>query len=601
MPTPALYINEFSSGLYTQRSPLVTPTTSVGLSTMVRSDVLVDGSNVEMSNRSTIIRRYGFSKYCTTLMPDFPRNFHSFRNTSGAIKLLVDGPNEVDVFTTNTVILLFTKSGGAGTTRFQTVANDVFMCDGVDNKRYNGTALTAWGITAPATAPTISMGAGALTPLKGYRYCYTYRDDTAQHESTASPFSPNTFSQTGKNFTLQGAMSTDPRVSSIVIYRILDGGSVYYRLASVTNTGSGTWTYVDSSTDDALNNFITAPVNHANDPPPSGANNIIFHMGRLWLSVGNALYFAGGPDTIVGSGVETFPPANKFTVPSTITAMISVSSGLLVFTDTDCYIVRGNDAGSFYIQPWMMNFGVETQDCVASDGDLAFIYTSRRQLFSINTSLDEIGFAVGDLLLTGFDPTKTFLTLHRSGTDAALFVSNGVDSYFRYQINKDSWSPLARPVGGVGCLKSVQVAKADYRLLLGRASGANSYILNRNLATNADDGSTFTASATIGTLVVAPLGSTESIEAISVERMPTGSDATVSVLANEVSGTFTPVPNPENEPPLYPRGTSIVSKRHYLKAAQKPIPQKIRHLQVKIEFPSENQPNELIGFALIKP
>jgi hypothetical protein len=602
MPTPALYINEFTSGLYTQRSPLVTPTTSIGLSTVVRMDVLADGLNTEMTNRSTIGRRPGYSRYCSAAFgaSDYPLNFHSFRNLSGAVKLLVDTPNRVNVFTPTAQSLLFLKTPGSSRTRFCTVANSVFMVNGVDTKRYDGTNLSDIGIDAPALAPTITIIGGSLSPIKGYKWCYAYRDDNAQHEGTASPFSASTLGQTNKNFTLQGPMSTDPRVTSIVIYRILDGGSIYYKVASVTNTGSGNWTYTDSSTDDQINNFIAAQINHANDPPPDEASNIIFHMGRLWLAVGNAIYFAGGPDTLVGSGLEAWPPANRFTVPGAITAMVSVSSGLLVFTDSDTYIVRGNDSNSFYIQPYMLNFGVETQDCVDADGDLVFVYTTRRQLFSINTQLDEVGFAIGDQLLAHFDPVSSYVALHRSGTDAGLFISNGSGSVYRYQINKDSWSPVQAPVGGMNCIKSVRVAASDYRLLAGRSTGSG-YILFRDLTSAQDEGQNFAGYATIGTIVVAPLAETVDIEGVVIERMPAGSDPVVSVLVNEVGGTFVPLPKPVNDPPLQKASTSLVAKRHYLKAAQTPLTQKTRHLQVKIAFAAENAQNELIGFALMKP
>jgi hypothetical protein len=94
MQKPILYINEFGSGLYTQRSPLVTPTSSQGLSTIVRTDVLTDGQNIELSNNGTLVRRPGLTRYCSVAFgaSDYPLNWHTFRNNSGTIKLMVDGP-----------------------------------------------------------------------------------------------------------------------------------------------------------------------------------------------------------------------------------------------------------------------------------------------------------------------------------------------------------------------------------------------------------------------------------------------------------------------------------------------------------------------------
>jgi hypothetical protein len=138
----------------------------------------------------------------------------------------------------------------------------------------------------------------------------------------------------------------------------------------------------------------------------------------------------------------------------------------------------------------------------------------------------------------------------------------------------------------------------DYRLLFGRASGSG-YIWYRNTTLWQDDTSSYSAYATIGTLVIAPLGSTTPLGAVLIERVATGSDAVISVLLNEISGTFTALPNPVSDPPLLSASTTVISKRHYLKFAAKPLPEGVRHLQVKITFAAENAKNELLGFALL--
>jgi hypothetical protein len=277
--------------------------------------------------------------------------------------------------------------------------------------------------------------------------------------------------------------------------------------------------------------------------------------------------------------------------------MISTSAGLLVFTHSDAYIVRGSDSSSFYSQLWQANFGVASQNCVASDGDLVFLYTSVRQLFSISNVLDEIGFPIGDQLKSNFDPTSVYLTIHRSGSDSGLFISNGTTTVYRYNIAKDAWSPAAA-FSNVKAIKSIAVADGDYRLLLGRFTDFG-YIFYRDLTNWQDDSSSFSAYATIGTIVLAPLGSTVNLGAVAIERKSFGSDPTVSVLLNEISGSFTSLLNPVSDPPLLPASSTVVAKRHYLKGAASPLPQLVRHLQAKITFTSENAKNELLGFALL--
>jgi len=597
MPSPALYINEFLSGLYTQRSPLVTPTTSQGLSTVVRTDSLIGGANAELSNEGTLVRSPGYSRYCAAQFAagEWPLTFFGFRNLTGTIRTLVDTQQGVYQFTNTSRSSVFAKSTTKQTS-FQGVGNLLYFCDGTSLKKWDGTTVTNWGTATPVSAPTLSFGAGPLSPKTGYRYVIAYRTSSG-HVSTASPISASTGPLTNQQITLAFAASSDSQVTATEIYRTLDGGSNYYFVASVSATSTS---YVDTAADADLNNQIIAPQNHQNDPPPAGASNVCYWRGRLWLAVGNKVYFAGGPDITNGSPEEGWPPANVFVFPDEVTGFAPNNSGLLLFTDSDSYVILGTDSSSFYVQPWQSNFGVANQNCIAQDGDLIFVYTTRRQLFSISDNLEEIGFAIGDKLAANFTPASTYLALHRNGTDSGLWISNGSTSSYRYLITKDSWSTERPVVGGIGALATVQVSAGNYQLLAGRATGSG-FILYRDLTNFLDDGVAYECYGDIGQVVVAPLGATTLLDSVSVERMPVGSPATVSVMLQEINGTFVELPNPVSDPPLLRASTTIISQRHYLKAAQTPLPQQVRHLRVRVAFPAENAKNELLGLALLKP
>jgi len=120
-------------------------------------------------------------------------------------------------------------------------------------------------------------------------------------------------------------------------------------------------------------------------------------MGRFFIASGNKLYFSGGPDITNGVPEECFPPANVFTLPDKVTCLKSLSIGLAVWTTADSYIVIGEDTVSFTLRPWQKNFGVPSQNAVAQDGDLLYIYTSQGQLFEIGQTPEEIGFAAAKL------------------------------------------------------------------------------------------------------------------------------------------------------------------------------------------------------------
>src|SRR5581483_2168213 len=86
----SIYINRFTTGLYTQRSPLVPPVSIVGVNQIPRRDAFIDGLNVELTNAMTVIRRPGFSKYSTQALSggEIVRSFFGFRNNSGTNRVM---------------------------------------------------------------------------------------------------------------------------------------------------------------------------------------------------------------------------------------------------------------------------------------------------------------------------------------------------------------------------------------------------------------------------------------------------------------------------------------------------------------------------------
>jgi hypothetical protein len=590
-----LYLNRWLTGLVTQRSPLFTPISAMGLQMISRQDALWDGLNSELSPVMTPVRRAGYGTYCSSAFgsSDYPLQFHSFKNLSGTIKTLADCPTKVVSFTTSAQTTVFSKSGSAQG-MFTDVGDMMYYCDGTDAdlKKWNQTTVSGWGIAKSVTAPTLSFGAGSLSPLSGYTYCYCYVNSSTGHVSTASPRSASTGPQTSKNITVGYSTSADAQVDKIWIFRNNDGGSVFYFLAEINNTGS---TYTDSTPDSGLNNDIVAPLT-GNDPPPTGMRLALFHEGRMWGVVGNKVYWGSGPDVTTGVGEESWYLPNVFKFPGAVTALASTSVGLIVFTSADAFIITGSSLADFDHGLWQKNFGVASQNCVAQDGDTLFVFTSRGQLFEISGGLEEIGQPIR-AKLQAFTPGNVYLALHRSGEDEGLFVSDGSTNVYRYSIAFSCWCPVAQPVGGVRCIQSIETSTAVYSLMAGRTSGSGK-ILSRTPGTFLDDGSTYSGFFTVGSLVLAPPRKTAKVSSVLMEVMPVGTYPTVAVLLDEISGSFTTLPNPVADPWRKGASSTVLMKRHDLQAATTPLPMEVRHMQVKVSFASENAKNEVLGMGI---
>src|ERR1035441_8831434 len=183
-----VYIPSWHSGLNTNRNPIYTPLSAMGLQMVSRYDTLADGQNVELSNAATIVRRPGFPKYCMAQLgaSSYPLAFSSFKNNNGVIKLLVDAPDKVYTFDTAALTPVYTK-GSTAQTSFQKVGDMVYMVNGTDAKMWDGTTVAPIGVTAPVSAPTLAFVAnGALNPQSGYQYVFSGKSASG-HVSTASP------------------------------------------------------------------------------------------------------------------------------------------------------------------------------------------------------------------------------------------------------------------------------------------------------------------------------------------------------------------------------------------------------------------------------
>jgi hypothetical protein len=587
-----IYISRWQLGLNDQRSPLFTPMSAMGLQMISRMDALWTGQNADISHEMTLVRRAGFPRYCSSNLSSTPLLMYGYKDVNGNIKKAVDTTTAVSWFDSGSITALFTKT----TTQrgsFLKVGSTLYYCNGTDTFQCSNGVLSKWGIDAPVTAPTIGMLTGALSPKSGYKWVFVYKRSATGHVSSASPVSANSLAQTNKQFTLSGTGSTHADEDQIEIYRTEDGGANYYLLVTIANTAH--WTYTDNTADDGLNTDIMAPMAGINDPPPAGISLVCMYLGRVWVAVDNLLYCGAGPDSTNGIPEECFPPANVWKLPGKITAFAPTTNGLVVFLEDDAYVVLGSDLASFKPKIWQRNFGVKSQCCVAQDGDLLYIYTSKKQLFELSDSLSEVGFPI-QRRLGAFDPTNVSLALYRSGADEGLFISNGVDIIYRYSVAMGSWSTPYTPVGGAGILASIEVATSDYRLLMGRADGA---ILTRDTAQFNDDGATYPAWAVVGSIIVAPPRQVAVVNSVLLETMPVGTYPTVSVLMNEVSGNFVTLPNPVPDPPQLPPSKSVKMMRHDLLANQAAMPLYARHLQVKIAWPAEDARNELLTLGIV--
>lgn len=486
--------------------------------------------------------------------------------------------------------------------------------------------VTIGGTTADNTVTWRNLGIGKQSVFSGYFYVYVYSTQAPTvsggyyHCSSASPTSFNTGVVFGTYApVISGAFSTNTDVGSVDIYRTRDGGSfLEYAGSVVNNTGGGTWTFTDNVIDSALDASLVVPVGATllSDPPPgqTGTHSpaadaisyITYWQGRLWGASRNKVFFTPGPDIDNGDPNACWPPANVFSFPGPVIALTSVSQGLLVWLPSAVkFITGGPETLSFYDTDLLDNFGISSPNCVSKDGDTVRVLTTQGQIWRLDTqSKTEESNFIGDII-QGFSETNSYLTTHRNGLDNGAFISNGSDTVMRMGLNTEAWSPQYKPVNGIKALRSVETSIGNYTLCAARATAAG-FILGRDLTSFQDEGQVYSKCfVTIGSIVLSPpLTELVPVYYVAGYFAPVGTIPTVSVLANEITGTsgpgFVVIPEPQDEPNYGATASvTILAKQWNLYVIQSMKNSLLmHHLQVRFDFPQEAAANTIYGMAL---
>src|SRR5689334_7960169 len=114
MPTktyPPIVLGFFARGLNTNRQPLFSALTGVGLQVVQFKDYLVDGINVECTDRFTLQRAPGFVKYCSAQLAvsEFVKQFYDTRDLNGNVYTLADTNQNLYKVTTSALTSILTK------------------------------------------------------------------------------------------------------------------------------------------------------------------------------------------------------------------------------------------------------------------------------------------------------------------------------------------------------------------------------------------------------------------------------------------------------------------------------------------------------------
>lgn len=494
-----------------------------------------------------------------------------------------------------------------------------------NNARGGTTTDTSYTWTNAGPAQQLSAGT--------YQYSYSYHciDGSV---TTAAPLSYIVNPVIGIAGLYKGWLEFNiPNISqidAIWLWRTAGGQQTLVFLDSIQRPPSTSLTNIsyfdvipDTSTlgQQALIPQIPAPISKQNDAPPDGMTAPVYHMGRIWGIVDNAVVYSGGPDTITGNGNTSFPPLNSFPFqeqPIKIRPITIQGGGTIVYTTTSTYLIPGfGTQQQPFSQPqvYMGGVGIMSYDAEEIVGSTSYLFTTKRKFCSLDPSAGyiECGYPIGDQftrVTTGginaalYNPASTFVTWHEASSgDTAIYVCDGNVGWFRYSpiSTPESgyvWSPRRAVVGGTSAVQSVETSPGINSMLIGPSAGGP--ILMRDTSTNQDNGTPYPSWFTIGNITLCESGQIAEVAHIALKSPAVGARPSVSVLFGELFATpdvpFDQLQITGNDPPDLPASVTMYSNRYA--ALQNGVAPLCDNFQFKVDYGIQNFPDRLLKHSI---
>lgn len=295
---------------------------------------------------------------------------------------------------------------------FETANNLLFVVNGTDKVKYNGTAVQDFGIAAPSAPTVASGGVGGMTGT--YEVALTYYNSATGQESSRSPVSSITLASEDLRVTIPNAADTQvdfvrihirKTTLSAFLFRVVAGtgiNSTYQAWAD--NYGN---VDLDLSDDDLNDLIILSPDEDENDPPPTGVKFLCWHLSRMFAADSSTVYYSkvGLPESFDPEFTELVNPDDG----QVITGLHSAGGILLVFKSRGIYGIFGDDPNSWYVRQLDADTGCTSHRSILTIEGATYWWSIRgpMRLQDSTDGVINVPEAIGQILLEPtIDPTN---------------------------------------------------------------------------------------------------------------------------------------------------------------------------------------------------
>jgi hypothetical protein len=288
---------------------------------------------------------------------------------------------------------------------FAVANNLLFLVNGQDRVKYDGTSITNFGIDPPVSAPTIADSGGAGLHAGGnYDAFVTFGNSSTGHESSAGPTSGTVAVAASRTINWSAIpVSADAQVDRRFLYlrRQNTQGNNFYLAATLNdNVTTSTSTSVVETT-----LTVIGPDQDSNDRPPSGVKFAAVYKSRVFLANEAGDLFWSRPDE-----PEAFDPDNSEPVNvedgQAVTGLFSTEEALLIFKTSSIHVLTGDDEQTFQIDVLDPTVGCVSHRTICAAEKQLWWYSNYGPAFMV-------GVGGPNLIARGkFDPTVSPTTLN---------------------------------------------------------------------------------------------------------------------------------------------------------------------------------------------
>ena len=290
---------------------------------------LVMGQNIDIDETGGIKRRTGYASV-------YGGNTHSLWS-DGTTALFIEGTTLKRLNANYTTTTLRTGLTALRAMSCMKVNDTVYYANGRELGVIQNGAARTWGID-------VSTPLGATTtvgnmPAGDYQFTQTYLRSDGQ-ESGAG-LAGRIRVAVGSGVVLTLPVSTDPGVTSKVVYRTTPNGDILYRAAVIPNSTTS-FTYQNDTSELAL------PLDTQFMGPPPAGHLLGYYYGRMYVAVGSDLFYSEP------YAYELFDRRRYLSFDSRITMFAPVSSensrdnaGVFIGTERTTTWLAGNGPDDF--------------------------------------------------------------------------------------------------------------------------------------------------------------------------------------------------------------------------------------------------------------